>query len=139
MKAHRQLLILITIVFASVFTYNGYSQNILQKEPSDEVRELAEERSRMWTTELALSAKQQDLVEKKIIKYTMRRLEIQDAPIPAEEKIEQLLAVERLERGEMRDILTKPQFDRYVLLEEQDAKKQGPKDSGKNSKIKMRQ
>lgn len=122
MKAHRQLLILITIVFASLFSYNGYSQNLLQKEPSNEVRELADERSRMWAKELALSAKQQDLVEKKIIKYTMRRLEIQDAPIPIEKKTEDLLVLERLERGEMRDILTKPQFERYVFLEEQKSK-----------------
>lgn len=132
MKAHRQLLILITIVFASLFSYNGYSQNLLQEEPSNEVRELADERSRMWAKELALSAKQQDLVEKKIIKYTMRRLEIQNAPIPIEKKTEDLLVLERLERGEMRDILTKPQFERYVFLEEQNDKKQGPKDSGKN-------
>ena len=139
MKAHRQLLILITIVLASLFTYNGYSQNLLQKEPSNEIRELADERSRMWAKELALSPKQQDLVEKKIIKYTMRRLEIQEAPIPIEEKTEDLLVLERLERGEMRDILTKPQFDRYVFLEEQNDKKQEPKDSGKNLKIKVRQ
>ena len=134
MNAQRQLLILITIALASLIPYNGYSQNLLQKEPSQEVRELANERSRMWAKKLALSAKQQDLVEKKIIKYTMRRLEIQNAPIPIEKKTEDLLALERLERGEMRDILTKPQFDRYIFLLEQNDKKQRPTVSRKKFK-----
>ncbi|HSP82214.1 MAG TPA: hypothetical protein VLN72_00620 [Gillisia sp.] len=134
MNAQRQLLILITIALVSLIPYNGYSQNLLQKEPSQEVRELANERSRMWAKKLALSAKQQDLVEKKIIKYTMRRLEIQNAPIPIEKKTEDLLALERLERGEMRDILTKPQFDRYIFLLEQNDKKQRPTVSRKKFK-----
>ncbi len=124
MKALKQPLIFITIIFASLFTYDGYSQNLLQKEPSPEVRELAELRSRMWTKELALSPKQKDLVENSIIKYTMRRLEVQNAQIPIEKKTEDLRVLERLERGEMRDILTQPQFDRYVFLEENKVKKQ---------------
>ncbi|QED38577.1 hypothetical protein FK178_12995 [Antarcticibacterium arcticum] len=124
MKVLRQPLILMTIVFASLFTYNGYSQNMLLKEPSNEVRELADVRSKMWAKELALSPKQQDLVEKSIIKYTMRRLEVQNAAIPIEEKTADLLDLERLERGEMRDILTKPQFERFVFLEENNDEKQ---------------
>ncbi len=139
MRAHKTLITVLAFAFGLFFTYNGHSQNLLQKEPSTEIRKLAKDRSEMWTKKLALSAKQQDLVEKKIIEFTMKRIEIQNSRLSKEEKINQLLALESMERGDIRDILTKPQYDRYVFLEEQDAKNQHPNNPKKNSKNKERQ
>lgn len=122
MRAKRKILTAVIFLIGCFITFTGYSQTILQEEPSMEVRELADERTDMLTKELSLTAKQQNLVENKIIEYTIKRIQLQESKMQEEEKIKRLLQLESLEQQDMRDILTKPQYEKYLFLEEQKRK-----------------
>lgn len=60
----------------AILTTTGYAQTMTQGEPTMEIREQADEEAEMWTDELALTAKQEDLMEKKIIEFAMKRMEL---------------------------------------------------------------
>lgn len=106
----------------------GYSQNMLQGEPSMEIREMAKEASDMWSKELGLSEKQEILMEKKFIEFGMKKEELLQSKMQEEAKAERLLALQEAENADMRDILTRPQHERYLVLQEERLKEQLKKD-----------
>lgn len=115
---------LIFIAFALFSGSYGYSQNILQGEPSMEIREMAKEASDMWSTELGLTEKQEILMEKKFIEFGMKKEELLQSKMQEEAKNMRLLALQEAENADMRDILTKPQYERYLILQEERLKEQ---------------
>ncbi|HSP41185.1 MAG TPA: hypothetical protein VLN46_07110 [Gillisia sp.] len=108
----------VTGLFLLLFfcTGNIVGQNLMQEEPSKKIREMAKERTNMWISELALSAKQADLMERKIIEYTMKRTELMQSKMNEEAKKERFIALQVLEEKDMRDILTGPQHEKYIRL-----------------------
>ena len=119
MRFNRNIPVLLILFTALLFTDIGHSQNMLQGEPSQEIRETAEERVNAWTSELALTSKQSDLMENKIIEFAMKRNEILNSKMREEAKTERLKRLQVLENKDMRDILTKPQYERYIALQQQ--------------------
>lgn len=118
----------IFIVFALFSVSTGYSQTVLQGEPSMEIREMAKKASDMWSTELGLTEKQEILMEKKFIEFGMKKEELLNSKMQEEAKNRRLLALQEHENADMRDILTKPQHERYLALQEEFLKKQIEKD-----------
>ena len=108
----------ITSIFFLLFfcTGNFVGQNIFQDEPGKKIREIAKERTNWWIQELALSAKQAHLMERKIIEYTMKRTDLMQSKMNEEAKKERFVALQIEEEKDMRDILTRPQYKKYIRL-----------------------
>ncbi len=111
MKNYKKIVFSGIIIFLLFFTGNLAAQNLTQEEPGQSIREIAKERTNMWVKELALSAKQADLMERKIIEYTIKRTDLMQSKMHEEAKKERYIALQRLEEKDMRDILTGPQFE----------------------------
>lgn len=103
-------------------TSGVYSQDYLQEEPSRELELAAAETAEMWQKELAMTTKQTALMKKNIIEFALHREELLQINLPEEEKTRRLVALEILEDKDLRDILTKPQFEKYLFLKEQKLK-----------------
>lgn len=117
-----KLLVLISIAFlTSAITY---SQTRTQPEASQELKEAAKEQVEYWENELSLTAKQSLLMEHKIIEFVFKKDNVIQSNLDKKEKSRQLLELKELENRDMRDILTKPQFDRYLMLQEQKIQQQ---------------
>lgn len=120
-RRHQLVLLFAMALFAGAI---GYSQSLLQGEPSQELREVAQEKTDMWTQELSLTGKQATLMEKKIIEFAMKKEELIQSKMREEAKTERLKALQKLEYRDMRDILTKPQFERYLALKREQINQQ---------------
>lgn len=120
-RIHKILLIFTIAFFTGIV---GYGQNMLQGEPTQELKEMAEEKTDMWMEELALTSKQADLMENKIIEFAIKRERLLQSKMPEEAKTERLLALQELESRDMRDILTKPQFETYLAVKRQNTQEQ---------------
>lgn len=100
------------------------SQTMIQPEPSQELEEAAREQAEMWDEELSLTAEQLALMEDKIIEFAMKKDQVLQSDIGEEEKSQQLIELQESENRDMRDILTKPQYDRYLMLQKQKMRQQ---------------
>ena len=109
-----RMLILFSIAFMA--TGIAFSQNRLQPEPDKYLEQAAREISDEWTRELAMSPKQNDLMRKKIIEFELKKQELLQSKMPDEERKKMLVRLQVLEDKDMRDILTKPQYERYLYL-----------------------
>ncbi|MHA6280809.1 hypothetical protein ACXYMT_11565 [Salinimicrobium sp. CAU 1759] len=120
MKTKKIVPFLLGIIFTLFFSIDSSAQNIIQDDASRQVEMAAKERAEKWNDELALRAKQMVLLEKKFIEFDLKRLKVMDADISPEEKVERLKDLKILETKDIRDILTQPQYDRYLLLLEKE-------------------
>lgn len=117
-----KLILLISIAFlTSAITY---SQTRTQPEASQALEEAAREQVKYWENELSLTAKQFSLMEDKIIEFVFKKDKVIQSSLGKEEKSRRLVQLQELQNRDMRDILTKPQFDRYIMLQEQMIKQQ---------------
>lgn len=112
---YRLLLLFSLAIFTSV---TAVSQTMTQPEPSEELEEAAREMTERWEEELSLSAKQMSLMEDKFIEFAMKRDRVLQSKMREDLKTQHLIELKELENQDMRDILTKPQFDRYLQLQE---------------------
>lgn len=112
-KIKRLILVLVLGLFSGT---TGFTQNIFQGEPSDEIKEIAKETTEMWNRELSLTAKQAGLMEDKVIEYEIKREELFNSKMNEEAKKERFLILQELEERDMRNILTQPQFEKYMNL-----------------------
>lgn len=120
MKTKKIVPFLLVIIFTLFFSIDSSAQSIIQDDASRQVEMAAKERAEKWNDELALRAKQMVLLEKKFIEFDLKRLKVMDADISPEEKLERLKDLKILETKDIRDILTQPQYDRYLLLLEKE-------------------
>lgn len=125
-KIYRTIILFTLAVFTAAI---GNAQSIIQGNPSMEIREEANEAVEIWKDQLALTAKQEDLMEKKIIEFAMKREELLQSKMQEEAKTERLKLLQISEHKDMRDILTKPQFERYIAIQRQRA---GTEEEGQN-------
>lgn len=124
MKTNNLYKLLIVCSIAFFTSAIAVSQTVTQPEPSSELEEAARELTEMWEEELELSAKQMDLMEDKFIEFQFKKNKVLQSKMREEAKSRELLELEELETQDMRDILTKPQFDRYIMLKERIAQQQ---------------
>ena len=104
------------LFFGLLMAPSSYAQDLLQNEATPEMERSAKYEAQKWEDELSLTAKQLILMEKKIVEFAIKRQRVMNENIPEEQKLKRLTDLKILETREMRDILTKPQYDRYLLL-----------------------
>lgn len=121
-KRTHKLFLLFGIAF--FITAVSFSQTIIQPEASRELEEAAKEQVAYWENELALTAKQLSLMEDKIIEFVFKKDKVLQSNLEKEVKTQKLVDLQILENRDMRDILTKPQYDRYIMLQKQNIKQQ---------------
>jgi hypothetical protein len=126
MKNKRIIPFILSLAFTIFFTTSVSAQSIIQDDASRQVEMAAKDRAEKWNDELALTAKQMVLLEKKFIEFDLKRLKVMDADISQEEKVARLKNLKILETKDIRDILTQPQYDRYLLLLEEEGKEPDP-------------
>ncbi|MFO8147472.1 MAG: hypothetical protein R6U03_08800 [Gillisia sp.] len=118
MQLWNKIFLISVLTLICFSTSTGYAQHIPQGEPSLEIREMSRETAAMWTRELGLTEKQEILMEKELIAYAMKKEELLQSKMQEEAKAIRLLALQQEENGAMRNILTKPQYERYVVLQQ---------------------
>ncbi|MGB7841462.1 MAG: hypothetical protein WBL21_01630 [Salinimicrobium sp.] len=124
------ILFLFTIAFFT--SAMAFSQSIMQGNPEREIREAAEQKAAMWRDELALTAKQTDLMERKFIEFGMKKQRLLQSKMRENEKTKRLKRLQVLENKDMRDILTQPQHDRYMQMLRKKAKQKMRKQKHKD-------
>lgn len=114
------------LLFGIAFLTTAFAaaQTMTQPEPSKELEQAAREQTEQWEEELSLTAKQMSLMEDKFIEFAFKKDKVLQSKMREEAKVERLRALQELENRDMRDILTKPQFDRYLMLQKQKIKQQ---------------
>lgn len=125
MKLRNIKAVLFVFTMALFTSTTAMSQSILQQEASPELEEMAREKAEIWENELSLTSKQTDLMERKIVEFAIKKERILQSKMREEAKTERLLRLQSLENKDMRDILTKPQYDRYIMLLEKQASQSG--------------
>ena len=103
-------------VVALFTSTTAFSQSILQDDPHRDLEIEANNAAEMWQEELSLSSKQMDLMKRKLVEFAIKKQKILDSDITAEAKVRRFKRLQVLENKDMRDILTKPQYERYLLL-----------------------
>ena len=135
MKNIKTMQLILGLTFTFLFTALGSAQDITQNKPHEEIEIAAKDRVNKWDDELSLTAKQALLLQKKFVEFDIKREEVFNANIPEEEeKLNRLKDLKILETREIRDILTQPQFDRYIRLLEEEAKRSNPQRSSGSGK-----
>lgn len=108
------------LIFLLVFftTAIGVSQALAQGVPSEDLKEVARETTEMWTRELDLTQEQADMMEKTIIAFAMKKHTVINSKMREEAKTRKLRSLQAQEHQEIQEILTKPQFAKYLSLTE---------------------
>lgn len=132
---NRRNQIILAFSVAFLVSFAAFSQNILQEKPTRELKEVASEAAANWQKELALSNKQKDLMEKKIIEYAMKKNRLIQSKMREEAKTERLRALQREEYGAMRNILTAPQYERYLKLTQERIREHGKEHKAKGRQL----
>ena len=109
---------------ALLTTTSAAAQTMTQPEPSKELEQAAREQTERWEDELSLTAKQMSLMEEKFIEFAIKKDRVLQSKMREEAKVERLRALQGSENRDMRNILTKPQYDRYLMLQKQKIKQQ---------------
>ena len=123
MKSNNKSRILFLFTIAFFTTALAFSQSIMQGNPTREMRDAAEQKAAMWQDELALTSKQTDLMERKFIEFGMKKQRLLQSKMREDEKTKRLKRLQVLENKDMRDILTQPQYDRYIMMLRKKTKK----------------
>lgn len=115
----------LVFAFALFMTSAGYSQSPLQEEPSQDIRQMAREDADFWSKELGLTEKQEILMEKKITEFAIKKKELLQSKMQEESKAIRLLELQQAENRDMKNILTRPQHARYLVIQKQRLEKEG--------------
>lgn len=114
----------ILLFFIFFLPLSSISQNMLQSDISQQREAEAKSLVEQLDLELELRAKQEMLMQKKFVEFALKRDEILKLNLPPREELEQLALLKLEETKDMHDILTKPQYDRYVFLMQRGIDKQ---------------
>ncbi len=108
------------LILVAIFTTSaGCAQNPLQEEPTQEIREMAREESDFWSTELGLTEKQEILMEKKLTEYAIKKDQLLQSKMQEEAKAARILELQEAETRDMTDILTREQYEVYLVKKEE--------------------
>ena len=101
------------LVLFSVCAINA--QSAVLSDVDHKTEQKAKDLTAEYTDKLALTSKQQLLMQQKIGQFLEKRDEIEQK-LAGREKLDMLLSMSQQENAEMRDILTQEQYDLYVRL-----------------------
>ena len=119
----------ILMLFILIMSFqSGNAQNILQGDANRDLEQKAQELADRWAEELSMTAKQTALMEDKLVEYALKKNTIIQSKINEEAKTRQLLLLQEAENKAMRDILTKPQHERYLFLLRQEVEQKSASD-----------
>lgn len=110
----KSILILLSLLFA----YQLSGQDPLLQETDSALEGAATKITQEYNDQLALDAKQYILFEQKVEEFLIREETIQEN-FKGEDKLDKLYKLRKAESLEMRNILTKPQFDLYKRIKQQ--------------------
>lgn len=116
MKSHIHIKLLVAAFFTFFISSSAFSQSIIQGDVSRDREAEARRLVEQWDDKLGLRAKQEMLMEKKFIEFAIKREKLFSLNLPPKEELEQLALLKLEETKDMHDILTKPQYDKYVFL-----------------------
>ncbi|WP_156877200.1 hypothetical protein [Salinimicrobium terrae] len=122
MKTIKNLRTIFSLTFLFLFSTIGSAQDMTQNDPTRQMEIAAQNKVEQWDDHLGLRAKQALLMEKKLMEFAIKREKLMNENISEDEKLNRLKDLKILETREMRDILTQPQFDKYLLILEEEAK-----------------
>lgn len=108
---------LLSIIFIT-FSTLGFSQDPIIQNNSESLEAVATSITDNYNDKLALDAKQFVLFKKKVEEFLIREEKIHNT-YKGEEKLNMLYKLRKAETLEMRNILTKPQFNLYKRLKTQ--------------------
>lgn len=108
---------LLSIIFITIYTL-GFSQDPIIQNNSESLEAVAASITDNYNDKLALDAKQFVLFKKKVEEFLIREEKIHNT-YKGEEKLNMLYKLRKAETLEMRNILTKPQFNLYKRLKTQ--------------------
>tara|TARA_R110002012_G_scaffold317927_2_gene535240 strand:- start:52 stop:414 length:363 start_codon:yes stop_codon:yes gene_type:complete len=101
------------LIFLTICAVNfGLAQDPIYQNGNDSFEKEAYKLAKEYNKELVLSGKQFNLFQKKIEEFMIRREKI-EADFSGKEKLDKLYKLQTQETGEMRNILTQPQFRLY--------------------------
>ena len=126
MKPIKIVRLVLSLSFIVIFSSIATAQDLTQNSNNPQIEMAAKERVQKWERELSLRAKQALLMEKKFVEFDIKREKLWKDNISEEERLDRLKNLKILETREIRDILTKPQFDRYLLVLEEEAEGTAP-------------
>lgn len=126
----------VTIILMALFlSFTVSSQELTPGQPGQDLREIAKETTKKWDLELSLTEKQARLLEKKILKFEMKKEEVLNSKMNEEAKKARLTALQTEETHEFRNILTKPQYEKYLAVKSENLRKrENKKDRGSGAK-----
>ena len=127
MKISRKYQIIAVFTISFLATAAVVAQNITKQDPDRQLKEAAREAARFWENELSLTEKQADLMEKKILEFAVKKNRLIQSKMREEAKTKRLRQLQELEYQDMRDILTVPQFERYIVISKERIRKQNRK------------
>lgn len=105
-------------IFFITFSILGFSQDPIIQNNSESLEAVAASITDNYNDKLALDAKQFVLFKKKVEEFLIREEKIHNT-YKGEEKLNMLYKLRKAETLEMRNILTKPQFNLYKRLKTQ--------------------
>lgn len=117
----KKILLLLTIaLFSCQFST---AQSLLQGDPSKGVEENVNQYTKYLKKELALTTKQENIVESNLTQFYMNVRDITQADMNKENFNRRFAVLKENNINRMRNVLTQPQFDKYItLLEKQQEK-----------------
>ena len=105
-------------IFFITFSILGFSQDPIIQSNNETLESVATSITDKYNDELALDAKQFMLFQKKVEEFLIREEKIHQ-DYEGEEKLNKLYKLRKAETLEMRNVLTKPQFNLYKRLKPQ--------------------
>ena len=108
---------LIVIVVILLNTGSIFAQDAYFQEADQEVHEAAKKLVETYTPELVLSGNQLLQFESKVKEFLIRRSRVDaEQHMTTREQLKLLKRISKQENAEMQNILTRPQFRRYVKI-----------------------
>tara|TARA_Y100000815_G_C13174401_1_gene436875 strand:+ start:390 stop:761 length:372 start_codon:yes stop_codon:yes gene_type:complete len=105
-------------IFLIISTMTSVSaQSAFLSDVDHKTEQRAKELAGEYTEKLALTSKQQLLMQTKIGEFLQKKGKA-EAKLAGREKLDMLLSLSQQENAEMRDILTQEQYDLYVRLKQ---------------------
>ncbi|UZH54573.1 hypothetical protein JRG66_11390 [Salinimicrobium tongyeongense] len=132
MKNIKTLRLVLSLSLIMIFSSVATAQDIMQNSNNPQMEMSAKNRVEKWEKELSLRAKQAILMEKKFVEFDIKREKLLGENLSDEQRLNRLKDLKILETRELRDILTKPQFDRYLLILREEAQATAPPQNNGN-------
>ncbi|PZD79337.1 hypothetical protein DNG35_02290 [Mesonia sp. K7] len=97
-------------------SFSLHAQFISKDIVPEHIQERVENQVDYLAKELALSGKQYTLMKNKLLDFEMKEQKLVNSDLPLKEKNKSIAALDIEKIREVRDILTKTQYDKYVQI-----------------------